>query len=300
MTEAAPALSVIVAGTASLSDAQICLEAIVRQCRDERAEILVTSSATYDAPPGIGANGVPVTLIDLPLTASLPAHLREAIACSAGEIIAVTDRTCAVDSDWIRAILHVQRGPHPVVGGAVEPLGLRSVVDWAAYFSDYGQFMLPFPAGTAREIPGNNFALKRWVLTQGGEFPDGGFWKTFWCQRLQAQGISLYMTPAMVVYYRKAFRFWPFLVRRFHHGRCFGGMRSAELNVRERALRIATAPGLPMLFCARIVRAVLPKRRYRREFVAAFPVIMLATTAWALGELVGYLRGPGESCRHVR
>jgi len=65
-------------------------------------------------------------------------------------------------------------------------------------------------------------------------------------------------------------------------------------------LRIATAPGLPVLFCARIVRVVLPKRRYRREFILAFPVIMLATITWALGELVGYLGGPGRSCRHVR
>lgn len=300
MMEAAPALSVIVAAPASPPDVHGCLEPIMRQCRDQRAEILVTYSAADDPPHGIGVNGTRMTFMDLPPTAPLPAHLREAIARSAGSIIAVTEGTCAVNDGWISAVAHAQRGPHAVVGGAVEPLGLRTVVDWAAYFCDYGQFMLPFSEGSAREIPGNNFLLKRWALAQGGEFPDGGFWKTLWCQRLQAQGIALYMTPAMVVYYRKSFRLWPYLAHRFHNGRCFGGMRAVELNGRERVLRIATAPGLPVLFCVRIIRAVLPKRRFRREFFIALPVIALAAIAWALGEFVGYLRGSGRSCRHVR
>ncbi|MGH2406310.1 MAG: hypothetical protein ACRDGN_17890 [bacterium] len=300
MTEAAPALSVIVAAPASPPDVEGCLKPIMRQCRGQRAEVLVTYSATHEPRRATGSNGARVTFMDLSPTAPLPAHLRKAIARAGGNIIAVTEGTCAIDDGWIRAIVHAQRGPHPVVGGAVEPLGLRTVVDWAAYFTDYGQFMLPLPEGYAREIPGNNFALKRSALAQGGEFPDGGFWKTFWCQRLQAQGIALYATPAMVVYYRKSFRFWPYLVHRFHNGRCFGGMRAGELHGRERVLRLAAAPGLPVLFCARIVRAVLSKRRFRREFVLAFPVIVLATIPWALGEFVGYLWGPGRSCRHVR
>ncbi|MGH2375015.1 MAG: hypothetical protein ACRDIC_16310, partial [bacterium] len=97
MMEAVPALSVIVAAPASSPDVQGCLDPIVRQCRGQRAEILVTYSAADDPPHGIGANGARMTFMDLPPTAPLPAHLREAITRSAGSIIAVTEGTCAVN-----------------------------------------------------------------------------------------------------------------------------------------------------------------------------------------------------------
>lgn len=34
-----------------------------------------------------------------------------------------------------------------IVGGAVDPMPQRSLVDWAAYFCEYGQFMLPLTGG---------------------------------------------------------------------------------------------------------------------------------------------------------
>jgi len=46
---------------------------------------------------------------------------------------------------------------------------------------------------------------------------------------------------------------------------------------------------------ARITRQVLRKGRRRREFITALPYIACFTLSWSLGELIGYMFGPGNS-----
>ncbi len=197
-------------------------------------------------------------------------------------------------------ILKAHEAPHPVIGGSVEPDGLREIVNWAAYFCDYGQFMRPLREGGASELPGNNISVKRWVLEHGKEFVAPQFWKAYWCRRLQAEGIRLHSVPSIVVYYRKSFGFVPYLFHRFHSGRCFAGIRLRELSRLRRAFYVAAAPALPIVLTARMLRRTLGKRRHLTELALSLPISLLAIVCWALGELCGYLTGPGVSCDHVR
>jgi hypothetical protein len=160
--------------------------------------------------------------------------------------------------------------------------------------------MLPLTEGIAAELPGNNISMKRWALERGREFASREFWKTYWCRQLQADGLQLHIAPEMLVRYRPNTDFRPFLVRRFHHGRCFAGMRLRQFRGLGRAAYLAGTPALPLLLFARIVRAILPKQRYTGRLVMAMPMIFLAVLSWAMGELTGYLCGPGDSCRYVR
>jgi len=239
-------------------------------------------------------------VIRRPAGTTLPGLLGVALARASGEIIAITDLTCEVPEDWAAEILKAHAAPHPVIGGAVEPTGLRHVVDWASYFCDYGQFMRPLAEGPVAELPGNNISVKRWVLERGKEFVAPQFWKTYWCRRLQAEGISLCSAPSIVVYYRKSFRLIPYLLHRFHNGRCFAGMRLRELSRARRALYVVAAPALPVVLTTRMLRKTLGKRRHLAELVLSLPISLLANLSWALGELCGYLTGPGLSCDHVR
>jgi len=241
-----------------------------------------------------------VVRIGIPDTATLPRLLGIALEYARGEIIAITDTRCDMDEGWVAALLRAHKSPFPVIGGAVEPGALRGLVDWAAYLMDYGQFMLPVTAGIAAELPGNNISMKRSALERGGEFANGEFWKTQWCRQLRADGVQLHLVPEPFVRYRCAYTFWPFLVRRFHHGRCFAGMRVRQLSALGRVAYLAGAPALPLLLLSRTVRAVLPKRRRIDKLALAMPIICLGTLSWSLGELVGYYSGPGESCGHLR
>jgi hypothetical protein len=292
-----PLLSVILTSTAPLRTTPAGLTAIAAQCRGRRAEILLACSA--DATGAV--SGQPgVTLLRLPEDANLPRLLGAALPRASGSILAITDVTCGIDDRWVASILEAHESPHPVIGGAVEPGDLRSLVDWAAYFCDYGQFMLPLRAGPAAEMPGNNLSIKRSALATGREFVEGEFWKTYWCRQVQAAGHALHAAPSIVVSYNKSFRLGPYLAHRFHGGRCFAGMRIARAPAARRAAYAAGSPLLPLLFCARILRAVVPKGRHLGRLLLSLPIVLPATIAWALGELAGYLRGPGTSCRHVR
>jgi hypothetical protein len=77
-------------------------------------------------------------------------------------------------------------------------------------------------------------------------------------------------------------------------------MRLRQVRGLRRLGYIAGAPALPLVLLARMLRAVLPKRRYLGKLALAMPVVCLAMLIWAAGELTGYLFGPGESCRYVR
>ncbi len=101
------------------------------------------------------------------------------------------------------------------------------------------------------------------------------------------------------VYYAKTFQTVPFLIRRFHHGRCFAGMRVMEAALSKRAFYLGSSLILPFIFLYRTVAVVLGKKRFFRELLLAFPFIVLAIVFWSLGETCGYLAGTGKSCEHI-
>ncbi len=300
MTSFSPRISVIVASTTPLAAVPDCIEALLQQQDARPIEIILVYAAEKDLPKTMKVSAANVEFLRLPQAASLPQLLGAALERTSGEIIAITDATCMVGPHWISSILKAHAAPQPVIGGAVEPDGLNTLVDWAGYFCDYGQFMFPLSWGTIRHVPGINISFKREALARGKEFVEGEFWKAFWCQHLQATGSPLYIEPSILVFYRKTFSFWPFLRLRYHHARCFAGMRLGQLSFAKRALYILGSPLLPALFFLRLLRGLLPKRNRRRQLMFASPVILLALTSWALGEFLGYLLGPGTSCCYVK
>ncbi len=300
MNAAAPALSVIVASPGPLRDIPESVHTLLESRGSREVEIILAYAADRELPFVTPALGSGVSLIRLPEGTALPQLLGAAIARAQGEILAISDAHCAVDRNWISATLAAHAAPHPVIGGAVEPDGLGTLVDWAGYFCDYGAFMSPLAPGVVRHVPGINLSMKRWALGMGREFVEGEFWKAFWCQQLKTKGYDLHIEPSMLVFYRRSFSFRPFLRLRFDHGRCFAGMRARRFNLWQRLLYLLGSPLLPLVFAVRFFQALVPKRRHVRYLIVSFPIVMLAMISWGLGEFCGYLLGEGTSCSRVR
>ena len=292
-------LSVVVASIYSHSVLKKCLDSILAN-DGENIEIIVADNCTADESiTDLIAEYADVSFIEFAEKATLPVLWAAGIARSAGEIVAVTDSSCVVAENWISAIFAAHQSDSPVIGGAVEMCESKKLVDWAAYFCEYGQFMLPLAAGAAQVLPGNNISFKRDVLEKNKQFVENEFWKTYLCQQLQADGIELISAPSMLVYYAKSFEFLPFLIRRFHHGRCFAGMRIKHETVFKRALYAVGTIFLPAVFLVRTLAPVLQKRRFVREFLLSLPISILAILFWSFGETCGYLAGTGKSCEHI-
>jgi hypothetical protein len=295
-----PTLTVIVASTATLRRMPACVQTLL-QCRDsERVEVILAYAADNDQNFPAYMADQDVLFLPMKPEITLPQLLAQAIAAARGEIVAITDATCAIDSRWVSAVLAAHENSHPIVGGAVEPGELASLVDWAGYFCDYGAFMYPLCSDVVPHVPGINISMKRWALDKGRAFVEGKFWKAFWCKELKGEGYRLRMDPSMLVYYRRSFSLWSLLRARFDHGRCFAGMRLAQFTPWQRWLYVLASPLLPWVFCFRFLRTLLPKRRHVCYLVFSFPVIALAMVAWALGEFCGYVAGSGTSCERIR
>ncbi len=295
-----PELSIVIASNHSHHELERCLASLTQQSLGQKIEVIVADCGCQDeAMRDVKSKHPKISFIRFPEKTPLPKLWGAGIERSTSEIIAITDSTCIIDANWVSAILDAHQSSHPVIGGAVEIGDCKRWVDWAAYFCEYGQFMRPLKEGAATELPGNNLSFKRQTLERGREFVQDEFWKTYWCRRLQEERVQLIAVPSIVVYYSKSFGLMPFLIRRFHHGRCFAGMRVSQASLLTRVFYIAGSPLLPFLFLARTIAGVVPKKRYLKQFILSFPISVLAVVLWSIGEFCGYLAGTGESCAQI-
>ena len=292
-------LSIVIASAHSIHDADQMLRSLRFQQKGRNIEIIVADCSSEGPSADLRTQNPDAMFLQFPLKTPLPALWGGGIAKARGTVIALTDSMCIPDEHWIESILTSHASPDLIIGGVVESLPRRKWLDWAAYFCEYGQFMHPLIDGVVTELPGNNISFKRWVLKKGRAFVEPKFWKTYWCRQLQEEGIQLVSKPSIVVYDKKSYRLIPFLSRRFHHGRCFAGMRCSQLSLSSRILFVVGSPLLPLLFLARLLNTIVRKGRYIKEFIIAFPFSVLAIFSWSLGEFWGYLTGPGRSCRFI-
>ena len=180
-----PRLSVIVACTHSRLDLELVLSSLRGQEGADGLEIIVVDSSGDEAANQSIVQDEGVLTLRFPRGTPLPALWGAGIRQSRGAIIAVTDACSVPDRRWVLSTQAAHESSDLIVGGAVDPMPQRSLVDWAAYFCEYGQFMLPLTGGDVSELPGNNIAFKRAALDKGTQFVEQRFWKTYWCRALQ-------------------------------------------------------------------------------------------------------------------
>lgn len=262
-------------------------------------EIIVADSSTDHTPDLISSKFTDVRLLQFqePLTIS---QLRgRGIASARGQIIAVLDPYSMVTDDWLSELLRIHSvRPNLIIGGTVELYGAASasVFSWATYINEYGMFMSPVREGETKILPGSNISYKREVLFEDSNprFPE--FWKTFVNGSVEEQNSPLWLAPSIVVCLNKPISFGDYWRTRFHHGRCFAGMRNASAGSGERVFRAITAPGIPFVLLWRWSKIYWAKRRYRSKLLTTLPFQILLFGNWAFGELVGYCTGSGQSC----
>jgi hypothetical protein len=283
-------VSVVIGAPAVTPVLGACLEALREQ---HEADVEVVGAAAGRGPllERLEREHPDAVFLPCPAGAQLPELLGAGLARATGPIVAVTDGTTIPGSNWIRTLREAHRADRVIVGGAVMPPTGGSVVDWAAFWCDYGPFMPPMRRAPARVVPGNNVSFRRSALEHGREFATGAFWKTFWCERLRAQGFALVTEPDAVVRDAKTNRLGPLLSERFRNGRCYAAMRSRQVPAAMRVCYAAGSPILPVLLLARTARPALGKRGFRARLLAALPLIALTVGAWSAGEAVGYVVG---------
>jgi hypothetical protein len=295
--QAAPELTVVIASVNGWHVLKPTLDALADLPERDRLEVVVVETLGGETRERLRALHPSVVVIEserLPI----PRLRYRGVLRARGNLVAILEDHARVDRGWASALFDAHRGPWGAVGGPVEN-GKGGAVNWAVYFCEYAPYMSPVAEGPADDLPGNNIAYKRPHLLRHARVLDEGKWESWLNDRLRADGVPTASRNAMVVAHIKPFRLGYFLNQRFHFARSFAGMRRSEQSP---AVRIGYGLGsaaLPIVLLGRITRTALRKRRHLGWFLASWPLLLLFLTVGAVGEMVGYLCGPGRSLECV-
>jgi hypothetical protein len=159
--------------------------------------------------------------------------------------------------------------------------------DWGLYFSEFAAFAPPLPEGPSPQLSGANLSYKRAALDGSRDLMDQGFWEAALHERWRSRGEPLWLSRAAVVFHNGMTRADAIRMR-FQYGRSYAADR-----FRGRAMAAAYAclcPLLPALLTARAARHAARAGLVAR-FAAGLPWLAVLNTAWACGEMAGYLLG---------
>jgi hypothetical protein len=281
-SSAEPTLSVVIGSNAPQA-LSACLEALEPQ--HDGNEILV-----YEGLPSseqVRQRFPWARFVERP-NALVPELWRDGIDASTGDVVVLTISQMVPAEDWLDSIRTAQRR-FGAIGGAIEPGDRLRLVDWAEYFCRYARDMLPFAGRETVDLPGDNAAYKRALLDATKDLFRDGFWEPVVHHRLEAQGVTLWQDPAVVVHQGRSAGWRAFADQRLRHGRAYGHQRG-EAFTRNRALiGIAASPLIPFLMTLRVLKLVFHKRRNRRRALMAAPAIFWFNAVWAFAESRGYL-----------
>jgi hypothetical protein len=218
------------------------------------------------------------------------------IRAASAPVVAFGEDHCLPDPDWAQALIEAHDGPWAAVGPALyngNPGTLRS---WAFCLVMHGPDVAPIAPGATANLPGMNSSFKRELLLSYGEALEAILEvESFLHWDLRDKGHPLGIEPkARAAHYH--FVIWRTWFPPFYHiGRQFAAARAASWSWERRLLFAAGSPLIPAIRLQRIVRDRLRRGRGDCPLARSVPLVLLALVTSAVGELVGYLRGPGRS-----
>jgi hypothetical protein len=223
-----------------------------------------------------------------------------ALDASRAGIVAVTEDHCVPDPDWLGQILVGMREDDVVaVGGCVANGVDDTSYDWATFLCEYSFFYPPVTEGVSDVLPGMNVAYRRAALERvPRELLTGGFWETTAHPLLRKQGGKFISLNAMRMNHCKRFSKKLFSRQRYVYSRYYAGIRFPQGQILRRCVAAVLCLALPPVLLWRMHRATHAKH-LQGPFLRALPSLCVLVVIWSLGEIVGYLGGPGRALSEI-
>lgn len=298
----APRLSVVIASIDPDPVLFECLSALSMQ-RSDDIEILIVDASSGDTASQVRSQFPWTRVIDAGTQRSLPKLRGVGIAEARSDVVGIIDPWCLVSSTWVAEAIRIHEEIlEPAAGGSVELAEpeRESISAWATYLFDYWEFVPPLQPGITPVLAGNNIVYKRAMLPDDNELRSVGFWKAFTNSRLELSGLGLWSSERLSVQIRRRIPLTSFFRSRYHHGRSYAAMRVETSPWTVRLKWAMITPALPILFMSRQVRGLADKPQAHKWLIVCAPLLLAFNASWALGELVGYVAGPGRSHDAIR
>ena len=286
-------LSIVIAAWNGPELLTACLSSLAVQVGDAPTEVIVVSN--YDFPPEISQRFPFARFSREPNSTIVPELRTRGVLRANGRIVAIIEDHCTIGERWCAEIVNSHELPYSIIGGSVENRPVQKPLDWAVYFYDYGNYMLPDTARVVTSLSGANVSYKREVLEEIKlNFADG-FYEATVNDELQRRGHLLYLAPSAVVHHNKEYTLQFAITQAYHHAKTYAGRRISNAVPIKRLTYVAGSIVLPVLLPLRTIATVLRKRRHRRALGMSLPYLILLLTGWSCGEFAGYVFGEGKS-----
>jgi hypothetical protein len=295
----APDLSVIVPSVNGWGDLEGCLDALVR-LEGVAVEAIVPERCGGAVRSAVARTFPAVRVLPVEPHVTIPQMRALAFAEAHGAAVAVIEDHVVVPPRWGRQLLDALAEGHQIVGGPVENAATTTLIDWAAFFCEYSHCMPPLAGGPAEWLPGNNVVYRAELLARYAAVVREGQWENRLHDAARADGIRLMCKPDLVVGHKKHYTFGEYFSQRYLYARSYAGARVSGAPFAKRLVYGAAATALPALLMARTIGRVRMKPRPPRMLARSVPLLALFVSAWAAGEAVGYLFGPGTALQQVK
>ncbi len=212
--------------------------------------------------------------------------------------VALAEDHCYPGPTWAATLLAAHHAGHPIVGPLIENANPASGLSWANLIACFGRWTGQVPTGPVEQTPYHNTSYRRDLLLRYGDALTGLLAVEYFLQEdLRARGHQPYLCPNLRVRHVNFSRLRPWAVHAYLGGRLFGGTRWTweRWPVGKRALYIVAAPLIPLVRLRRTLRQMRADPRQWERWPRILPWLVLGLGLHALGELVGYLAGLGDT-----
>ncbi|MHB0858651.1 MAG: glycosyltransferase [Anaerolineae bacterium] len=292
-----PAISVVLVTPDHLATIRRTVAHLRAQTIAERIELLVV------APVGAGeqvsaaeAEGLgSVRVVTLDAVRSIAQANAAGVRVARAPIVAFAEEHSFPEPGWAAALLAAYTPDQAAVGPLVRNANPESLVSQADFLIAYGRWSDPTRVGDVDLLPGHNGSYRRDVLLAYGDALEGLLEaESVLHWDLRSKGWRLYLEPQARVAHLNFERPRAWAAAQFHSGRVFAASRAQAWPLPRRLLYCVAAPLIPAVRFRRLLRQGGGAGGRR---AGLYPVLLWGLLTSAVGELVGYGSGAGDS-RH--
>jgi hypothetical protein len=295
-----PTISIITASGAGGEFLFRTLAALRDQALDHGAEVLVIDRCGPETRERIAKEFPEARVLgpEMDHRPSVPELKAVGVEEARGEIVAVIEEHTRPGPQWVRTILDSFSAGDAAIGGPIHHDDYARRRDWVVYFSEYHNYMPPWPDGEYYQLNGANIAYSREKLLRHRDVLSTGWWEAGLHPRLAQEG-AFRAVSSMGAFHTGPFDFGYYLEQRYLLSRVWGATQRARVGLGSRIVHIVAAPIFPLFLLARIGRRVLEKRALVGEFIKSVPLLIPVVLAYSWGEFLGYLVGAGDALERV-
>jgi len=211
-------------------------------------------------------------------------------------VVALAEDHSYPEAGWAEALVEAHRGDCAAVGPEIVNANPENMVSWSDFYIGYGPWASPARGGAVEHIPGHNSSYKRELLLEFGERLDFLLdMESVLHWELRDRGHRLLLEPRARTRHVNFSLFGSFVTELYMHGRMFASVRAERWPLWKRVVYCAAGPLIPLVRLRRVLAHIAATGRTKQFTARILPVLCSGLALNGLGEMLGYIAGPGDT-----